>query len=85
MPVINKPPIGLTDQEILCVIADLQRLGGTATVTLQSSHAYYTPPGATPGEKPDEKAKPGEKLPLDTPAKPMPGGPVKPGAPPVKQ
>ena len=24
MPVINKPPIGLTDQEILCVIAYLQ-------------------------------------------------------------
>ena len=30
MPVINKPPIGLTDQEILCVIAYLQTLGGTA-------------------------------------------------------
>ena len=38
MPVINKPPIGLTDQEILCVIAYLQTLGGTATVTLQTSH-----------------------------------------------
>ena len=46
MPVINKPPIGLTDQEILCVIAYLQTLGGTATVTLQTSHHYYTPPGA---------------------------------------
>ena len=85
MPVINKPPIGLTDQEILTVIAALQSLGGTATVTLQTSHTYYTPPGATPGEKPDEKADPGEKLPLDTPAKPMPGAPVKPGTPPVKQ
>ena len=39
MPVINKPPIGLTDQEILCVIAYLQTLGGTATVTLQTSHS----------------------------------------------
>ena len=46
MPVINKPPIGLTDQEILCVIAFLQTLGGTPSVTLQTSHAYYTPPGA---------------------------------------
>ena len=46
MPVINKPPIGLTDQEILCVIAYLQTLGGTATVTLQTSHPYYTAPGA---------------------------------------
>ena len=85
MPVINKPPIGLTDQEILCVIAYLQTLGGTATVTLQTSHNYYTPPGATPGEKPDEKAEPGEKLPLDTPAKPLSGAPVKPTAPPVKK
>jgi mono/diheme cytochrome c family protein len=41
MPVINKPPIGLTDPEILCVIAFLQTLGGTPTVTLQTSHRYY--------------------------------------------
>jgi cytochrome c2 len=40
MPVINKPPIGLTDQEILCVIAYLQTLGGTPTVTLQTTHHY---------------------------------------------
>ena len=43
MPVINKPPIGLTDQEILCVIAYLQSLGGKPTVTLQTSHHFYTP------------------------------------------
>ena len=48
MPTINKPPIGLTDQEILTVIAYLQTLGGTTTVTLQTSHHYYTPPGAAP-------------------------------------
>jgi hypothetical protein len=48
MPAINRPPIGLTDQEILCVIAFLQTLGGTPTVTLQTSHAYYTAPGAAP-------------------------------------
>jgi hypothetical protein len=46
MPVINKPPIGLTDQEILCVIAYLQTLGGTPSVTLQTSHAFYTAPAA---------------------------------------
>jgi mono/diheme cytochrome c family protein len=40
MPVINKPPIGLTDQEILCVIAYLQSLGGTPTVTLQTKHHF---------------------------------------------
>ena len=78
MPVINKPPIGLTDQEILCVIAYLQTLGGTATVTLQTSHAYYTAPGATPGVPPDEKAEPGEQLPLTAP----PAKKAAPGAPP---
>ena len=41
MPAINKPPIGLTDQEILCVIAYLQSLGGTPTVTLQTTHRYH--------------------------------------------
>jgi cytochrome c len=40
MPPINKPPIGLTDQEILCVIAALQTLGGTPTVTLKTVHRY---------------------------------------------
>jgi mono/diheme cytochrome c family protein len=42
MPTINKPPIGLTDQEILCVIAYLQSLGGTPSVTLQTTHRYYS-------------------------------------------
>ena len=36
MPVINKPPIGLTDQEILCVIAHLQTFGGTTTVDMKT-------------------------------------------------
>ena len=51
MPTINRPPIGLTDQEILCVIAYLQSLGGTPTVTLQTSHRYYAAPAA-PGAAP---------------------------------
>jgi hypothetical protein len=61
MPVINKPPIGLTDQEILCVIAYLQTLGGTPTVTLQTSNKYYTPPGApgAPGAAPAPAAASG--------------------------
>jgi mono/diheme cytochrome c family protein len=63
MPPINKPPIGLTDQEILCVIAYLQTLGGTATVTLQTSHRYHSagaPTGAapTPGTVPPGGALP---------------------------
>ncbi len=40
MPTISQPPIGLTDQEILTVIAYLQSLGGTPTVTLQTKHKY---------------------------------------------
>ena len=55
MPVINKPPIGLTDPEILCVIAYLQTLGGTPTVTLQTSHRYYAAP-AQPGAAPPDAA-----------------------------
>jgi hypothetical protein len=60
MPPVNQPPIGLTDQEILCVIASLQSLGGTPTVTLKTTHKYYDgtakpapaaapAPGAAPG------------------------------------
>jgi hypothetical protein len=41
MPPVNQPPIGLTDQEILCVIAALQTLGGTPSVTLKTTHKYY--------------------------------------------
>jgi mono/diheme cytochrome c family protein len=40
MPMANFPPIGLTDEEILSVIAYLQSLGGTPTVTLQTTHRY---------------------------------------------
>jgi len=36
MPAMNKPPIELTDQEILAVIAYLQSLGGTPSVTMQT-------------------------------------------------
>ena len=51
MPAINKPPIGLTDQEILCVIAYLQSLGGKPSVTLATTHHYHAAPagaGAAP-------------------------------------
>jgi mono/diheme cytochrome c family protein len=49
MPAINRPPIGLTDPEILCVIAYLQSLGGTPTVTLQTTHRYLTAKPAPAG------------------------------------
>ena len=48
MPTINRPPIALTDQEILCVIAYLQSLGGTPSVTLQTTHKYRSA-AAAPG------------------------------------
>ena len=79
MPVINKPPIGLTDQEILTVTAYLQTLGGTPTVTLQTSHQYYTPPGA-PGAAPAPAAASTEGVaPGQPPA--APGGAPAPAAP----
>jgi hypothetical protein len=56
MPPVNQPPIGLTDQEILCVIAALQTLGGTPTVTLKTTHRYSgaatAPGGAQPPAAP---------------------------------
>ena len=72
MPVINKPPIGLNDQEILCVIAYLQTLGGTPTVTLQTSHHYYTPAGAPGAAPPGAPGAPG--------AAPAPAAASAPGA-----
>jgi hypothetical protein len=57
MPTINRPPIGLTDQEILTVIAYLESLGGTPTVTLQTSHRYYAAP-AQPGAAPPDATPP---------------------------
>ena len=72
MPVINQPPIGLTDQEILAVIAYLQSLGGTPTVTPQTTHRYLgagaAPAGApAPAAAPD--AEPGKPQPLTPPKK----------------
>ena len=72
MPAINKPPVGLTDQEILCVIAYLQTLGGTATVTLQTAHRYYggaDAPAGTPAPAADPDTAPGKPQPLTIPKK----------------
>src|SRR6476619_4904141 len=61
MPPINKPPIGLTDQEILCVIAYLQTLGGTPTVTLQTKHHYNSGAAAAPAAPAPGGAAPAPK------------------------
>jgi hypothetical protein len=71
MPAINRPPIGLTDQEILCVIAYLESLGGTPTVTLQTSHRYYAAP-AQPDAAPPAAAA---SAPATVPAAPPPQPP----------
>ena len=82
MPVINRPPIGLTDQEILCVIAYLQSLGGTPTVTLQTSHRYYTPPAAPGAASPPAAPSAQGVAPGAPPA--APGGVAPPAAPPAQ-
>ncbi len=59
MPPVNQPPIGLTDQEILSVIAALQTLGGTPTVTLKTTHRYYDGTAPAPAASPVPGAAPG--------------------------
>ncbi|HXU31995.1 MAG TPA: cytochrome c [Thermoanaerobaculia bacterium] len=58
MPVINKPPIGLTDDEILAVIAYLQTLGGKTTVTMQTKLPYQA--GGGGGQPADASVATGE-------------------------
>ena len=75
MPTINQPPIGLSDEEILCVIAYLQSLGGTPTVTLQTTHRYRggaaTPPAAPAGgTAPTPEPTAGKAQPLAIPKVP---------------
>jgi mono/diheme cytochrome c family protein len=58
MPPVHQPPIGLTDQEILCVIAALQTLGGTPTVTMKTTHKYYNGTAAPAQPSPAPKGTP---------------------------
>jgi len=44
----NKPPIGLTDAEILTVIAYLQSLGGTPSATMSTKLSYQSEPSSAP-------------------------------------
>lgn len=73
MPAVSQPPIGLTDPEILTVIAYLQSLGSTPTVTLQTTHKYLgaAAPSGTPAppaaSAPD--AEPGKAQQLTVPKK----------------
>ena len=67
MPVINKPPIGLSMQELLMVVSFVQSLGGEVTVEVeevkalsQETEAEEVKPGITPAavSVPDEVKKP---------------------------
>jgi hypothetical protein len=71
MPPMHEPPIGLTDQEILCVIAALQTLGGTPTVTMKTTHHYYNgtsapSPAATPAASTPAATTPAPSAPTAT-------------------
>lgn len=66
MPAVHRPPIGLTEEEILSVIAHLQSLGGTPTVTLATRHRYNAG-AATPGAAPAPAAVPAEGAVPDAP------------------
>ena len=56
MLAINKPPIGLNDQEILTIIAYLQSLGGTPTVTIDTKLEWQ---GQAPAPSSTPTAAPG--------------------------
>ena len=69
MPAIAKPPINLSDQEILTVIAYLQSLGSTPTVTMQTKLKYAKEPAAVnasletvEAKQPSSSAAGGEQL-----------------------
>ena len=75
MPVISKPPIGLTDEEILAVIAYLQSLGGTTTVTMQTQLPWQNGGGgAAPAA--DGAAAPAEAAPAPADAAPAEAAPA---------
>jgi hypothetical protein len=70
MPPMHQPPFSLSDEEILCVIAALQTLGGTPTVTMQTKHKYNSGAAPTAGA-PAPAAAP----PTGAPASPPKGQP----------
>lgn len=51
MPPIDRPPVGLTNEEIRTVIAYLQTLGGEATITMDTPLPYGENAGAAPAEE----------------------------------
>ncbi|HLV00905.1 MAG TPA: cytochrome c, partial [Acidobacteriota bacterium] len=60
MPAVNRPPIGLTDEEILTVIAFLQSMGGEVTVSLSGSTDQAAPTSVQPSAVASESPPPTE-------------------------
>lgn len=77
MPAISKPPISLSDDEILAVIAYLQSLGGTTTVTMETKLAWQA--GGAGGDAAPTAEAPAEETPAgDAAAAPAPDAPGSP-------
>lgn len=74
MPPINRPPVGLTDEEIRTVIAYLQTLGGEATMTMDTPLPYGENAGAAPATEP--APAPGTEAGATTGAEPAPQAPL---------
>ena len=72
MPPMNQPPFGLTDQEILCVIADLQTLGGTPTVTLadDATRLPRAAAGPAPASRQPRRAPASDRVHHEHPGRP---------------
>ena len=63
MPAVHKPPIGLSDQEVLTVIAYLQSLGGEPNCTMDTKLKYQGQAGVnTTPETSSEPAEAAEAL-----------------------
>lgn len=67
MPPIDRPPVGLTNEEIRTVIAYLQTLGGEATITMDTPLPYGENAGAAPAEEPAPDAGAGATAPEASP------------------
>lgn len=70
MPQVDEPPIDLSDQEIKAIIAYLQSLGGTPTITMDTTLAYQSAEGGTEGgdagSAPEPSAPTGEEAEAST-------------------